>query len=83
MRTIELNHIYRHFKGNYYLVKEIVYDSETNEEYVLYQALYDEYKTWIRKLTMFLEEIDINREDNITKQKYRFELIDLNKEELK
>ncbi|MDD3048589.1 MAG: DUF1653 domain-containing protein [Bacilli bacterium] len=83
MREIALNRIYRHFKGNYYIVKEIVYDSELNEEYVLYQALYGDYKTWIRKLSMFLEKIDKNREDNIYKQEYRFELVDLNKEELK
>lgn len=75
MRNIELNKVYRHFKGNSYLVKEIALDSETLEEYVVYQALYGNRKTYIRKLDMFLENIDAKREDNITKQEYRFEMV--------
>ncbi|MDD2203318.1 MAG: DUF1653 domain-containing protein [Bacilli bacterium] len=77
MRKIELNRIYRHFKGNYYYVKEIALSSETLEEYVVYQALYDDNKIYIRKLDMFLENIDQAREDNITNQQFRFELVDL------
>lgn len=80
MNELKLNRVYRHFKGNYYLVKEIALSSETLEEYVVYQALYDDSKTYIRKKDMFLDSIDINREDNVTHQKYRFELIDLGKE---
>lgn len=77
MRNIEIGKVYRHFKGNYYHIKEIAIHSETLEEYVVYQALYGEYKTYIRPKEMFLEEADINREDNIFKQKYRFQLVDL------
>jgi len=80
MRKIELNRIYRHFKGNYYYVKEIAISSETLEEYVVYQALYGDNKVYIRSLEMFLEAIDEKREDNITKQKYRFELANLEEE---
>jgi hypothetical protein len=75
MRKIELNRIYRHFKGNYYYVKDLAVSSETLEEYVVYQAIYGENKTYIRKLDMFLETIDEDRPDNVTNQKYRFELI--------
>lgn len=36
---------------------------------------------WVRREKMFLEEIDANRKDNITGQKYRFELVeDLSKD---
>jgi len=83
MRNIELNKVYRHFKGNYYYIKDIAKCSETLDKYVVYQALYGDSQTYIRKLDMFLESIDENKEDNITKQKYRFELVELNKEELK
>jgi hypothetical protein len=76
MKEIKLNRVYRHFKGNYYYVKEIAIDSESLDECVVYQALYDDSKTYVRKLSMFIEEIDINRKDNITKQKYRFELVE-------
>lgn len=83
MREIISGNIYRHYKGNYYYVKEVVYDSETCEPFVVYQALYDENKTWIRKLSMFLEGVDVNIVDNVTNQKYRFELVNLKKEDLK
>ncbi|MFA5408092.1 MAG: DUF1653 domain-containing protein [Bacilli bacterium] len=83
MRELQIKRIYRHFKGNYYYVKEIALSSETLDEYVVYQALYGENKIYIRKLDMFLEEVDINRKDNITKQKYRFELVNLDEEEQK
>jgi hypothetical protein len=75
MRKLELNRIYRHFKGNYYYVREIALSSETQEQFVVYQALYGNNLTYIRPLDMFLEKIDQNREDNITHQKYRFELV--------
>ena len=77
MNTLEIGKLYRHFKGNYYLVLGTAFNSETQEKYVIYKALYGEYKTWIRPEQMFLDEIDYNRKDNITKQKYRFERIDL------
>jgi hypothetical protein len=83
MRELKLNCIYRHFKGHYYLVKEIALDSENLEEFVIYQALYGDNKTYIRSLKMFLESIDEKRADNITKQKYRFELVNFDREELK
>ena len=36
---------------------------------------------WVRREKMFLEEIDTNRKDNITGQKYRFEVVkDLSKD---
>jgi len=77
MRDIQIGKVYRHFKGNYYYIVDIAIHSETREEYVVYQALYDDYKTYIRQKDMFLEEADLNREDNIFKQKYRFQLIDV------
>ena len=40
MNELKINGIYKHFKGNYYLVEGIVIDSETKEEMVLYRALY-------------------------------------------
>ena len=77
MREIKIERVYRHFKGNFYYIEDIAIHSETREEYVVYKALYGEYKTFIRPKNMFLEEADINREDNVKKQKYRFQLVDL------
>ncbi len=70
---IKKNAIYRHFKGDLYLVKDIVFHSETNEEMVLYQQLYNECKLCVRPLSMFLEKTDKQKYPDI-EQEYRFEL---------
>lgn len=49
---------YQHFKGNFYTVLHIAKDSETEQEYVVYQPEYGDRGIWIRPLTMFCEEIE-------------------------
>lgn len=76
MNKIEIKRPYRHFKGNLYYVYDIVTDVETREDLVIYQALYAPYGMFSRKLDDFSSKIDLNREDNILKQEYRFMLFD-------
>ena len=73
---VKIGKVYRHFKGNYYFVENVALDSETKERMVVYKPIYDrpDSKIWVRCEKMFLEEIDSSRPDNITGQKYRFEL---------
>lgn len=76
MEKVETGKVYRYFKGNYYFVENVAYDSETQERMVVYRPLYerkDGKQLWIRPEKMFLEEIP-ERPDNITGQKHRFEL---------
>ena len=73
MRNIKINGIYKHFKGDYYLVIDIANSSENNDKYVIYRALYGDNKLWIREINMFLSEVNHDKYPNI-KQKYRFEL---------
>ena len=68
-----LGRIYRHFKGDYYLVVDIAIHSETNEKMVLYKALYGEGLTYVKPYEMFIQEVDHIKYPNV-KQKYRFEL---------
>lgn len=76
MEQVKIGKVYRHFKGNYYFVEDVALDSETKERVVIYKPIYDrnDSKIWVRREAMFLEEIDAARKDNITGQKYRFEL---------
>lgn len=52
--------VYKHFKGNLYRLIEVARHSETQEEFVVYQALYGEHGFWVRPLTMFDETIERN-----------------------
>ncbi|MBQ2092742.1 MAG: DUF1653 domain-containing protein [Clostridia bacterium] len=74
MREIKIHGVYRHFKGNCYLVEELAKDSETEEIVVVYRKLYGDGSLWVRPLSMFLSEVDHEKYPDV-KQKYRFELV--------
>ena len=72
--------IYKHFKGKLYKVINIGYDSETNNDefpkkLVIYEALYDDHKIWVRPYDMFISKVDKEKYPDVL-QEYRFELID-------
>lgn len=74
MQEIKIYGIYRHFKGDYYIVEGIGIHSETREKYVIYRPLYGDSKIqYLRPYEMFLEKVDREKYPNV-KQEYRFEL---------
>ena len=55
--------IYQHFRTrNFYKVIGVAKHSETLEELVVYETLYDnpEGKLWVRPKKMFLEDVEVN-----------------------
>jgi len=51
---------YRHYKGQEYEVMGVARDSETEEEFVVYRALYGEGALWIRPAAMFVESVTVD-----------------------
>lgn len=65
---------YKHAKtGNLYRVLGVAKHSETLEDLVVYEALYDNPKSklWVRPLSMFEEEVEIEG-----KKRKRFERVE-------
>ena len=51
---------YRHYKGNLYEVIDVARHSENLEYMVVYRALYGDFGLWVRPLSMFIEEVEID-----------------------
>lgn len=49
---------YRHFKGKEYEVLGVARHSETQEELVVYRALYGDFSLWVRPARMWNETVE-------------------------
>ena len=49
---------YRHFKGKEYEVHGVARHSETEEELVVYRALYGDFGLWVRPVSMWNETVE-------------------------
>lgn len=68
--------LFRHFKGDLYLLLDFAKHSETEEILIIYKALYGECTLSARPYEMFNEEVPRNK-INPTGQKYRFEYVEV------
>lgn len=76
---LKIHGVYRHFKGDFYLVEGIIYHSETEEKMVAYRALYGDNRLWCRPYEGFFEEVDHAKYPE-AEQRYRFELQEIKSE---
>ncbi len=65
---VKIKGVYKHFKGDKYIVEDIAINSETLEKMVIYRALYGDNTLYVRPYEMFVEKVNKNG------QEYRFEL---------
>ena len=71
MEDLKIKGVYKHFKGDLYILEDIGINSENEEKMVIYRALYGDNTLWVRPYDSFIEEVNKNN------QKYRFELQDI------
>lgn len=83
--VIKIGGIYKHFKGNYYIVLDLGVDTETLKKVVIYKQVDNNREdnsninntVWVRPLDMFLSKVDKEKYLDV-EQEYRFEYIERN-----
>lgn len=74
MNEVKIKGIYKHFKGDYYLVEDIALSSDDGvTKYIIYRKLYGDGGLFIREYNDFLGDVNKEKYPKV-KQKQKFEL---------
>ena len=67
---VKIKGIYKHFKGDYYLVEDIALSSDDGvTPYVIYRQLYGDGHLYIRELNDFLGNVNKEKYPNVEQEK--------------
>lgn len=72
LKPAMVNGVYRHFKGNLYVVDNIAVHSESAEPMVIYHSKSNPELVWCRPLSMFSSEVDHDKYPEV-EQRWRFQ----------
>ena len=70
---IKRNRVYKHFKGDYYLVIDTAINTANEQTVVIYRELYGNGELFVREISDFAAPVDKTKYPTAT-QEYRFEL---------
>ena len=73
MNEVNINGIYRHFKGNTYIVEDIALHTESGEQLVIYRDVNDKSKLFARPYEMFVSKVDKEKYPDVD-QEFRFQI---------
>lgn len=65
--SVEVDQVYRHYKGGYYIIVGVATHTETGETLVVYKAICGhEHRLWCRPLSIFLSPVANSVVDRFT-----------------
>lgn len=71
---------YLHFKNKLYQIIALAQHADTDEKFIVYQALYGTFETYVKPYAMFVSPVDREKYPDV-KQKYCFQWVEFRKAE--
>lgn len=68
-KKMELRGLYRHIKGELYVVVDVGIHSETEEYFVIYKSYKNPDLVWCQPMDNFLADADYKKQENSAQQK--------------
>jgi Uncharacterized protein conserved in bacteria len=73
MDEVKVKGVYKHFKGDLYIVEDVARDCDTLEKVVIYRGLYGDAPIWVRPYDDFIGPVNKEKYPEV-EQSDKFEL---------